>query len=51
MQKMGRYVKPIVNWRSSSDKQAAGDCLKVLAKVTMKVNLKEFAVNKNHLAV
>ena len=48
---MGRYIKLIVNWRSSSDEHIAGDCPKVLAKVVIKVNLKELAVKKNHLAV
>ena len=44
MQKIGRCFKLIVNWRSSSDEQAAGDCPKVLAKVIVKVNLKEVAL-------
>ena len=48
MQKMGRCIKPIVNWRSSSDEQTDGDCPKVLANVVVKVNLKEL---ENHLAV
>ena len=44
MEKMGRCFKLIVNWRSSSDEQAAGDHPKVLTKVIVKVNLKEVAL-------
>ena len=42
MQKM-RCIKLIMNWRSSSDKQTAGDRPKVSAKVDMK----ELAIKKN----
>ena len=38
--------KLIMNWRSSNDKLVAGDRPKV-AKVTVKVNLKELALKKN----
>ena len=39
-------IKVIMKWRSSSDKLVAGDRPKV-AKVTVKVNLKELALKKN----
>ena len=46
MQKMRRCIKLIVNWMNSSDEQATRDCPKVLAKVTVKVNLKELALKR-----
>ena len=44
MKKMGRCTELIVNWRSSSNEQAAGDRPKLLMKVAVKVNLKELAL-------
>ena len=38
-----------MNWRSSSNEQAAGDCPNILTNVTVKSNLKELALKKNSL--
>ena len=47
IQKMGRCIKLIVNWRSSIDEQAAGDHVMVLVKGTVKVDLKDIAMKKS----
>ena len=43
---IGRCIKLIVSWRSSSDEQAGRDHMKVIEKVVVKVNLKELVLNK-----
>ena len=44
--RIGRCIKLIVSWRSSSDEQAGRDHMKVFEKVVVKVNLKELVLNK-----
>ena len=45
MQKIARCtIKLIANWRSSNDEKVAGERTKVLAKVAVKVSLKELAL-------
>ena len=46
MQKMGDALKPIVNWRTSNSEKAAGDRLKVITKVSVKVNQIERACSE-----
>ena len=47
MQKMGRCIKLIMYWSTSSDEKGAGDYAKVFAKIAVKVNLKELDMKKN----